>query len=382
MGTLLVMALALAQLPARGAPTAELDGAPAAEAVAERPGATVEAALATDAAPAAPAAPADPDAEACPDGADDDEVVEADPSCEPGLLYSCDLPDAVLVQRYKEAPETLGSASIGLVAAGRLINGVQMADGDAWKVVAPANAWGTQETVDGVEMAARRVREQFPDAPPLRVNHIGRQEGGHLRPHQSHQSGRDVDLGFYYPSGVDPRHLKVRREEAMDLAANWTLVRALVTGSDVEFILVDKRVQKVLRDWAVSHGEDRAWVDSLFGGAAPLIRHARHHRDHFHVRFFAPRSQELGRRLQPLLADQPEQNFMVHRVRAGDTLGHIAARYGTTVRLIQRANGLGSAFIRAGQSLTVPLDGPCTKCPKTPALVVPPRRLPPDPTRA
>ena len=47
-----------------------------------------------------------------------------------------------------------------------------------------------------------------------------------------------------------------------------------------------------------------------------------------------------------------------YTVRAGDTVGHIAARTGTTVAAIVQANGLDSrAFIRAGQSLTIPGTG-------------------------
>jgi LysM repeat protein len=44
-----------------------------------------------------------------------------------------------------------------------------------------------------------------------------------------------------------------------------------------------------------------------------------------------------------------------HLVRAGDTVSHLALRYGTTVRAIVEANGLASSgLIRIGQRLTVP----------------------------
>lgn len=44
----------------------------------------------------------------------------------------------------------------------------------------------------------------------------------------------------------------------------------------------------------------------------------------------------------------------VHAVQAGDTLSGIAARYGTTVAALKRANGLASNTIYVGQSLTIP----------------------------
>lgn len=299
-----------------------------------------------------------------------------------GVLYSGDVSDDELARRFVEDPSSLGSVSVGLAEAGRVMNAVHMEPGDAWTLVTPENAWGTQETVDGLELVAQRVHELLPNAPPLRVNHIGKKDGGYLRPHQSHQSGRDADLGFYYQPGVDLQALKKRREQSIDLAANWALIRALATEVDVQFVLVDRRIQKVLYDYALANGEDRDWLDTLFHGPNPLVKHARHHRDHFHVRFYAPRSQELGRRVQPLLAKRPEENLVIHRVKKGDTLGHLAMKYGSTVRLIQKANGLNGTMLRVGRTLNVPLRGPCNNCPLPPPLVLPPRHLPPDRPKA
>lgn len=45
----------------------------------------------------------------------------------------------------------------------------------------------------------------------------------------------------------------------------------------------------------------------------------------------------------------------IYVVRAGDTLGRIAARYGTTVQALMNANGIRNAnFIYVGQRLTIP----------------------------
>jgi membrane-bound lytic murein transglycosylase D len=46
-------------------------------------------------------------------------------------------------------------------------------------------------------------------------------------------------------------------------------------------------------------------------------------------------------------------NYQYHKVKSGETLGTIASRYGTTVREIQRINGLGSTKIYIGQRLKV-----------------------------
>ena len=291
--------------------------------------------------------------------------------------YSGDLTDEELKRRWTKELGSLGSVSVGFADLGRLINAVHVPDGQAWTCVRPDLAWGARETVDGLTAAFAEVHRQFPDSAPARLNHIGLRDGGWLRPHRSHQSGRDADIGFYYKRDVIP-HGRVRREKLIDPARSWALVRALVTGADVQFILVDRGIQAVLRKHALSIGEDQAWVDSLFlGGRTALIQHARRHRDHFHVRFYAPRSQELGRRLQPLLAQRPEQNLVVHKVKPGQTVGHIARIYKTTVVAVLKANHMRRSFLRVGQRLNVPLKGPCTRCPVVPALLVPERRLPP-----
>ncbi len=298
-----------------------------------------------------------------------------------GLLYSADLSDEELNRRFVDDPASLGSMSLGVAEAGRLINGVQMPEGEAWTIVDPANAWGTKETIDALTTVAREVHASFADA-KLRINHIGRQNGGWLRPHQSHQSGRDVDLGFFYKDGVNPGSPKQAREKEIDLARNWTLIRALVINADVQFVLVDKRVQKVLADYALAIGEKKEWVDRLFLGADTLVKHARRHRDHFHVRFFAPRSQELGARISPILTSRADQNVLIHRVVKGDSLGKLATKYNSTVAMIQKANGLSGTALSVGRTLNIPIRGPCTQCPLPPPLVVPPRLLPPEPDPA
>jgi murein endopeptidase len=295
------------------------------------------------------------------------------------LRYTTDISDDALAEKWKANPTSLGSISIGFADEGRLVNGVQFpcGDGNTWTVVSPENTWGTSETIAYVLAAVERVKALHPNAPPLRVNQISAREGGYLRPHRSHQNGRDVDLAFYYPTATPVR--AAARERVIDVPLTWELLKAIVTLTDVQVVLVDKRVQKVLYDYALGQGEDRAWLDTLFhAGRTSLVQHARRHRDHFHVRFFNARAQELGRRVSPLLAQRPDQNLAMVRVKQGDTLGGIATRYRSSVSAIQKANHMKNSFLRIAQVLKVPMRGPCTQCPIPPPVEVPPRRLPPS----
>jgi membrane-bound lytic murein transglycosylase D len=66
----------------------------------------------------------------------------------------------------------------------------------------------------------------------------------------------------------------------------------------------------------------------------------------------------LGERFAKRIAQIPPEERLVnyrHNVRSGETLGLLARRYGTTVRAIQEANGMGrSTLIRAGRTLLIP----------------------------
>jgi murein endopeptidase len=309
---------------------------------------------------------------------EEEESREASTLVQPGLRYTADISDEELEAKWRSRPESLGSISIGFADEGRMINAVQFpcGDGTAWTVVSPENTWGTTETIGFVLKAVERVRSLHPNAPPLRINQISAREGGYLRPHRSHQNGRDVDLAFYYPTATPIR--SAAREKVIDVALSFELLKSLVLLTDVQVVLVDRRVQKVLYEYALGHGEDPAWLDSLFhAGLRSLVQHARRHRDHFHVRFFNGRAQELGRRVAPLLAQRPDQNLAMVRVKKGDTLGAIAIRYKSSVTAIQKANYMKSSFLHIAQILKVPMRGPCTQCPIPPPFEIPERRLPP-----
>jgi murein endopeptidase len=294
----------------------------------------------------------------------------------PDLLYTRELTDDELAQKFRDQLESLGSISVGFADRGRVLNAVQMPADPAWIVERPPYSFATRETVEALSLAFRSVRKQFPDSAPARLSHVGTKEGGYLRPHRSHQSGRDADIGFFYRGDRFPPR-GVPRERLIDPARNWALIRALITETDVQVILVDQGIQHVLHRHALAIGEDPRWLSQVFGG---MVKHARRHRDHFHVRFFAPRSQELGRRIQPLLALRPDQNRTAHVVRAGNTLTQIAARYKTTVAAVRKANRLqGGSLLLVGQHLVIPLRGACTSCPLPPPVAVPPRCVPPEP---
>lgn len=293
-----------------------------------------------------------------------------------------ELSDAEISSRLKGDIGALGSISIGRAHGGVLVAGVRMPEGTNWEVVHPTLAWGTKETVDALSLAIDAVAAKFPNTPKAFVGDLGARQGGHLHPHVSHQSGRDVDLGYYLTDGH--RWYATATSSNLDRARTWHLVRTLIASSDVELILVDIQVQRLLKAYALEIGEDPAWLDQVFqaGGKSqrPLIFHANGHATHLHVRFYSPAAQELGRRAYRLLLGRrlltPPTLYITHTVKAGETLSHLARRYKVTPEAIKKANALTRDILRVNKPYKIPQVGGIAMPGR---LVLPARRTPPAP---
>lgn len=298
----------------------------------------------------------------------------------PGSLLS--LSDEDLKKRVEEDPSALGSLSIGTVSGGVVLNAVALEPAPLWQIAPGAITWGTSETMEAIRVAVETVHELFADTPPIFIGDIGHADGGRLKRHQSHQAGRDVDFGFYYKPGKGTWYTPGTAAN-LDLARNWALLRALIVRTDVETVLLDTRIQRLLYKYALEIGENKDWLDRVFqfvkGSRDAIVKHVVRHRTHYHVRFFNAVAQELGRRAHPTLVElkimKPPVYSVPHVARAGQTLGHLATRYGTTVRAIMQANGLRTSMIRAGQTYRIPLK---TAAPPPDPVVVRRRLLPPQ----
>ncbi|MCC6217363.1 MAG: penicillin-insensitive murein endopeptidase [Polyangiaceae bacterium] len=340
------------------------------------------------AAPEPAAAPADAE----PHDDVDDLEADDDPAAAPAAAAPAAHPldgwsDERIAAALASDPASLGAMSLGRPNAGALRNGVQLPRDDPRLTLAdPARTWGTGETIAALLLAVGEVHRQYPGAPPLHVGHVSAREGGPLRPHKSHQSGRDVDLGFYYVDGS--RWYSRATAENLDRARTWALLRALIVGSDVELVLVDHSIQRLLEQHARESGEDSAWIEDLFRGTPgvrpPLFRHVAGHAGHLHVRFYSPEARETARRVTPHLrragALPPTRHVVLHRARAGDTLQRLAKRYGTTMAAIRGENRLRGAKLVAGHTYRIPRDGPPPAPDAAPdrPVRVPPRRTPPS----
>jgi len=277
-------------------------------------------------------------------------------------------------------PNSLGALSVGHPHQGRLMNGVRMPEGKYWTVALPDYAYGTEETIAGLIRCITLVNQRIPNTPKVVIGSISKETGAHFPPHKSHQSGRDADVGFYYNSGFPIA--KPATRENLDVERTWELVRTFVIETDVDMILIDTKVQRLLEVHALRRGEDPVWLKSLFhGNGSPytaLILHAPGHDAHMHVRFSSPVARQRGKNSYLTLVEQGhiqlKQKQVKHRVGRGDTLTGIAEKYHVGVDTLLKLNQLESTRIRVGQALLI--QQPEHLRGALDPIVVPKRRLP------
>jgi penicillin-insensitive murein endopeptidase len=201
----------------------------------------------------------------------------------------------------RTTPDKLGPAIVGRPNRGKLWNPVRLESGPGLEVVTDERNYATSATVSSIRAAVAEVEREFPGS-VLRIGDLSGRRGGYIRPHRSHQAGVDADIGFYYRTPT--KWYTKANASNLDRERTWAFVKALIAQGTVEYLFVDRSIQLLLRDYALSIGESREFLDALFETPAKrdtLIRHTWGHLTHFHVRFIDPVAEETGRRAGPSL---------------------------------------------------------------------------------
>lgn len=171
----------------------------------------------------------------------------------------------------------------------RLYAGVPMPDGPGRRVRRRRVSWGTSHAVYHLDKALTAYGKAYPDGPVVIVSDMSRRKGGRLPPHHTHRSGRDVDLSYVPKPDQDNGGFLMMNSWAFDRERNWAFLEALLATGQVELLLMDRSLQKLL----VKHLEDKLSESELrrifqyprpSSAEAGIIRHWEGHRDHMHVR--------------------------------------------------------------------------------------------------
>lgn len=190
--------------------------------------------------------------------------------------------------------------SIGKPYRGALVGAIELPDDLGYHRRHPKRVYATSSTVHHLRSVIGAVREAYPRLHRLSVGDLSSRHGGKLTGHRSHQSGRDVDLGFYFRNRpwIYPYKFASPSGSNLHFRATWALIEALVDTVEepdgVDYILLDYRVQRMLYVWALRQGVPRAKLDRILqyprGRRAEvgIVRHYPKHANHMHVRFKCP----------------------------------------------------------------------------------------------
>ena len=196
-----------------------------------------------------------------------------------------------------ETPAFSITASIGRPYHGRLADGIPFpTQFQGYYLRDQERAYATPEAIGTVLDAIDAVRAQYPDTCDLFIGDFSRPGGGGINMHRSHQNGRDADLGMYAKGNRALDTFVPMNEENLDVAKTWCFVDSLLRSQHVQYLFLDRRIQRLLHEYALSRGVDPNYLESLFGNNRnATVQHVRGHYDHMHVRFYTPWSTMAAR---------------------------------------------------------------------------------------
>ena len=182
-----------------------------------------------------------------------------------------------------------GAHGVGTPQDGVLVAGVAIPEGPGYELRFPNSAWGTTFAVRHTLAALDRFSSSSDYPLPIKVGTMSRQRGGPVGGHESHQTGRDLDVRLplrpTVPQGLPPT---ARRT---DWKATWELIRAFAQSDAVQVIFLDYAMQKRVHKAALAAGASEAELAKLLqwprGSASneALVRHEPGHEHHIHVRY-------------------------------------------------------------------------------------------------
>lgn len=190
--------------------------------------------------------------------------------------------------------------SRGRVDQGSLITPDQLPESRAYHLRRPLRTFATAHLIEHTRRAVEVVHAAGLAEHELAIGDLSDQDGGPLEGHRTHQSGRDVDLGFYFVKQPDgyPDNFVEATADNLDADATWALVEELIATADqpggVELIYLDYDIQRLLYPAARRDGWTVEQLERVFeypdGRKADgrIVRHLWNHHDHLHVRFRCP----------------------------------------------------------------------------------------------
>ncbi len=239
---------------------------------------------------------------------------------------------------------------------GRLVNGVPFPDQfRGYRIGNSDRSYTTPEVIGTLLDAVEAVQREHPGTCELFIGDLSAPGGGRLCGHKSHQNGRDADIGMYARGNRPLGRFVPMDASNLDVAKTWVLLENLLKSGRVQYIFMDRKLQKLFHDHALRSGWDKGYLDRLFLNVGSrfdkaIIRHARNHRDHLHVRFYTPwstlaASVDKHDSRQRMVIELAQQAYLPKRVYyyangSEPGLPSLARSFGVNLKDLCRWNGL------------------------------------------
>jgi penicillin-insensitive murein DD-endopeptidase len=210
------------------------------------------------------------------------------------------------------SPLTPGySGAVGAPGAGVQTDGVELPlNGPGFVRFRPqgTNHFGRPRLVAALTRIAAELSADSREAPPLVIGDLSARYGGKIDGHQSHRTGRDVDILFYFvtPAGARvtaPGFVHVGDDGLarvhdtgdvlrFDVEQQWRLVRALVDAPEigVQFMFVSRTIEALLVEYALARGEP---LERVLRAQSVMLEpgDSMSHDDHVHLRIACSREE-------------------------------------------------------------------------------------------
>jgi penicillin-insensitive murein endopeptidase len=210
------------------------------------------------------------------------------------------------------SPLTPGYAgAVGAPGSGVQTDGVELPhSGPGFVRFRPqgVNHFGRPRLVAALTRIAAELAAESRDAPPLVIGDLSARYGGKIDGHQSHRTGRDVDILFHFvtPAGARvtaPGFVHVGDDGLarvhdtgdvlrFDVEQQWRLVRALVDAPEigVQFMFVSRTIEALLVEYALARGEP---LERVLRAQSVMLEpgDSMSHDDHVHLRIACSREE-------------------------------------------------------------------------------------------
>ncbi len=207
-------------------------------------------------------------------------------------------------QRLKFKGVRVSSESVGRPHKGRLVHGINLdPDGDnqglGWSInTSRKTVWGTPETVRAIKRCGRYYRNFFPvgKTPSIPIGSISKRDGGPIGKHKSHQSGRDVDVGYVRKKAPPPGHFIDTSPKQLDLYKQWVVTKCFLDNPETKMIIMERSLVRALKKYIKRIYKTRKAKLNKYLAFFPgkkrraVILPDTEHTSHMHVRFHCPKN--------------------------------------------------------------------------------------------